>query len=140
MRVQPLKFSSTDAGLLIGEDLENVHIYGPGTLDGVGSACITLKRCKDVEIRNLNVQRGGDSAVLTEGCDGLLIDNINIHTDINGLHLSECHNVKVAACRIDAVRREYGRPVGGGEAIKVTGEENVTVQDCFLVNGGDTPQ
>ncbi|MCY3550919.1 MAG: alpha-glucuronidase family glycosyl hydrolase [Candidatus Poribacteria bacterium] len=139
-----LQFSSTDAGLLIGEDLENVKIYGPGPLDGTGNTCIVLKHCKDVEIRNLNVYRGDDSAVLAAGCDGLLIDNVNIKTDNDGLHFSECHNVTVAASRIDTVRREYGRPIGGGEAIKVDGKalpsESITVQDCFLVNGVDTLQ
>ena len=132
-----LQFSSTDAGLLIGEDLENVKIYGPGTLDGTGSTCIVLKHCKDVEIRNLNVYRGGDSAVLAEGCDGLLIDNTNIQTDSDGINFSECDNVRVADCRIDAVRREYGRPIGGGEAIKVDGKvlpsASITIQDCFLL-------
>ncbi len=139
-----LQFSFPDAGLLIGEDLENVKIYGPGTLDGMGNACITLKRCKNVEIRNLSVYRGGDSAVLAEGCDGLLIDNTNIQTDSDGINFSECGNVTVAACRINAVHREYGRPIGGGEAIKVDGKalpsESITVQDCFLVNAGDTLQ
>ena len=139
-----LKFSFPDADLLIGESLENVKIYGPGTLDGAGSACITLKRCENVEIRNLNVYRGGDSTILAEGCDGLLVDNIHIRTDSDGLRLSGSHNVTVADCHIDTVRREYGRPVGGGEAIKIDGEalpsESITVQDCFLVNGGDTLQ
>ena len=105
---------------------------------GKGNTCITLKRCKNVEVRNLNVHRGGDSAVLAEGCDGLLVDNVDIRTDGNGLYLSECQNVTIAYCRINVVRREYGRPIGGGEAIKVDGEtlssENITVQDCFLVN------
>lgn len=135
-----LKFSypNADTSLLVGEDLKSIKIYGPGTLDGTGSTCIALKRCKNVEIRNLNVYRGGDSAILAEGCDGLLIDNVDIRTGSDGLNLSECHNVTVADCRIDAVRREYGRPVGGGAAIKVSGEgpssENITVQNCFLVN------
>ena len=139
-----LQFSFSDAGLLIGEDLENVKIYGPGTLDGMGNACITLKRCKNVEIRNLSVYRGGDSAILAESCNGLLIDNTNIQTDSDGINFSECDNVTIADCRIDAVRREYGRPIGGGEAIKVDGKalpsESITVQDCFLVNGVDTLQ
>lgn len=140
------KFSSpeTDASLLVGIDLENVKIYGPGFLDGRNNTCITLKRCKNVEIRNLNVHRGGDSAILSEGCDGLLVDNIDIRTGGNGLHLSGCQNVTIAHSRIDAVRRESGRPIGGGEAIKVHGEtppsENITVQDCFLVNGRDPRQ
>ena len=135
-----LKFSASDADvpLLVGEDLENVKIYGPGTLDGTGSTCIALKRCKNVEIRNLNVYRGGDSAILAESCDGLLIDNADIQTGNDGLNLSECYNVTVAACRIDAVHREYGRPMGGGAAIKISGEglssENTTIQNCFLLN------
>ena len=62
-------FANADASLLVGEDLENVKIYGPGTLDGAGNVCITLKHCKNVEIRNLKVYRGGDSAILSEDCD-----------------------------------------------------------------------
>ena len=135
-----LKFSASDADvpLLVGKDLENVKIYGPGTLDGAGSTCVALKRCKNVHIRNLNVYRGGDAAILAEGCDGLLIDNVDIRTDSDGLNFSECRNVTVDNCRIDAVHREYGRPVGGGEAIKVDSgvlsSENITVQNCFLAN------
>ena len=135
-----LKFSypNTDIALLVGSELERVKIYGPGTLDGTGNTCIALKRTKNVEIRNLNVYRGGGSAILSENCDGMLIDNVDIRTDNDGLTLSESHNVTVTDCRIDAVHRKYGRHVGGGEAIKVSGEEhssrNITVQDCFFAN------
>ena len=135
-----LKFSypNADIALLVGSELESVKIYGPGTLDGTGNTCIALKRTKNVEIRNLNVYRGGDSAILSENCDGTLIDNVDIRTNNDGLTLSESHNVTVTDCRIDAVHREYGRPIGGGEAIKVSREEhssgNITIQDCFLAN------
>ena len=135
-----LKFSypNADVAMLVGSQLESVKIYGPGTLDGAGNTCIALKRTKNVEIRNLNVYRGGDSAILSENCDGTLIDNVDIRTDNDGLTLSESHNVTVTDCRIDAVHREYGRRVGGGEAIKVSREElssgNITVQDCFFAN------
>ncbi len=141
-----LEFSFPDAetALLVGRDLENVKIYGPGTLDGMGNVCVDLKGCENAEIRNLNVYNGGNSAILAEGCEGLLIDNVDIQTNGDGLNLSECLYVAVADCRIDAVRREYGRPIGGGEAIKVDGEilpsVNVIVEDCFLLNGGDPVQ
>ena len=142
--VLKFSFSDTDVSLLIGEDLENVKIYGPGTLDGAGSTCIALRGCRNVEIRNLSVYRGGNSAILAASCDELLVDNLDIRTNVNGINFSECSNVKVADCRIDAVHREYGRPIGGGAAIKADGEvlssENVTVQDCFLVNGEDILQ
>ncbi len=137
-------FVEADMPLFVGTDLEDVKIYGPGSLDGKGNTCITLKHCKNVEIRNLNIHSGGDSAVLAEGCDGLLVDNVNIQTGRNGLYLSEYQNVTIAYCRIDAVHREYGRPIGGGAAIKVDGDthssENITVEDCFLINGTDTFQ
>ena len=135
-----LKFSypNADVAMLVGSELESVKIYGPGTLDGAGNTCIALKRTKNVEIRNLNVYRGGDSAILSENCDGTLIDNVDIQTDNDGLTLSESHNVTVTDCRIDAVHREYGRRVGGGQAIKVSGAErssgNIIVQDCFFAN------
>ncbi|RKU06179.1 hypothetical protein C6503_26540 [Candidatus Poribacteria bacterium] len=131
----------TNAALLVGENLENVNIYGPGTLDGRGNNGITLQHCQNVEIRNLNVYNGDDAAVLTKRCDGVLIDNVNIRTDQDGLNLSECRNVAVSDCRIDAVDREYGRPIGGGAAIKFDGEvsssDNIAIQNCFLVSGAD---
>ena len=131
----------TDTALLLGENLENVKVYGPGALDGVGNNGITLQRCNNVEVRNLNVHNGGNHAILAMDCDGVLLDNIGIQTKQDGVNLAECRNVTVSDCRIDAVHREYGRPVGGGEAIKLDGKtltsENITVQNCFLVNGAD---
>ena len=113
-----------DASLLVAKDLENVKIYGPGTLDGSaltrssnvpkgrGDKGIALKRCKNVEIRNLNIYKGGHYAILATGCDGLLVDNVDIRTDRDGLNLSQCRNVTVTDSRIDSVRRESGRPAG----------------------------
>ncbi|MCY3742236.1 MAG: alpha-glucuronidase family glycosyl hydrolase [Candidatus Poribacteria bacterium] len=129
-----------DAVLLIGENLENVNIYGPGTLNGIGNNAITLRHCKNVKIRNLNVHNGGNAAIFATDCDGVMVDNINIRTNQDGLNLSECRNVTVSDCRIDTGQREYGRPIGGGTAIKFDGQvsssDNITVQNCFLANGG----
>ena len=132
--------TDADAALLVGKNLENVNIYGPGTLDGKSKNGITLQHCQNVEIRNLNVYNGSNAAIFLTNCDGVLIDNSDIRTDQDGLNLSECRNVTVSDCRIDAVQRVYGRPVGGGTAIKFDGKasssDNITVQNCFLVNGG----
>ena len=132
---------NTDAALLVGENLENVNIYGPGSVDGVGNNGIALQHCKNVEIRNLNIHNGGNAAIFVTDCDDVLVDNIDIRTDRDGISISECRDVTVSDCRIDAVHREYGRPIGGGEAIKVDGKvltsENITIQNCLLVNGGN---
>ena len=110
-----------DAALLVGENLENVNIYGPGTLDGTGNNGITLRHCKNVEIRNLNVHNGGDYCGLSSrvAMTMYLIDNVNIRTDQDGLDLSKCRNVTVSDSRIDAVQRVYGRPVAWRDRNKI---------------------
>ena len=150
-----------EASLISGKNLENVKIYGPGTLDasaltrsgkvpeGTGGKGIALKQCKNVEIRNLNIREGGHCAILATGCEDMLIDNVTIKTSRDGINLSQCRNVEVANCHIDAVRYEDGYPAGGGGAIKFGGDlslgeaqlsENITVRNCFLTGGYNTIQ
>jgi len=150
-----------EASLIWGKNLDNVRIYGPGTLDGsaltrsstvpkgTGDKGIALKLCKHVEIRNLNIREGGHYAILATGCDGMLIDNVTIKTSRDGLNLSQCRNVEVANCHIDSVRYEDGYPAGGDDSIKFGSDlslgkarpsENITVRNCFLASGCNTLQ
>ena len=150
-----------EASLIWGKNLENVKIYGPGTLDGsaltrsskvakgTGDKGIALKLCKNVEIRNLNIKKGGHYAILATGCENVLVDNVTIKTDRDGLNLSQCKNVLVAYCHINAVRYEDGRPAGGDDAIKFGSDlslgkarpcENITVKNCYLASGCNTLQ
>jgi len=138
-----------------------VKIYGPGVLDGsaltrsskvpkgTGDKGIALKLCKNVEIRNLNIREGGHYAILATGCEDMLIDNVNIKTNRDGLNLSQCRNVDVLNCHIDAVRYEDGHPAGGDDAIKFGSDlslgtarpsENMTVRNCYLASGCNTLQ
>jgi len=144
------------ASLIWGENLENVKIYGPGTLDGsaltrsskvpkgTGDKCIALKLCQNVEIRNLNIQQGGHYAILATGCEDVVIDNVTINTSRDGLNLSGCRNVVVSNCHIDAVRYHDGYPAGGDDAIKLGSDlslgkalpsENIIVRNCYLASG-----
>jgi len=145
-----------EASLIWGKNLKNVKIYGPGTLDGsaltrsskvqkgTGDKGIALKLCKTVEIRNLNIREGGHYAILATGCEDLLIDNVTIKTSRDGVNLSQCSNVEVAHCHIDAVRYHDGYPAGGDDAIKLGSDlslgkarssENITVRNCYLASG-----
>jgi polygalacturonase len=150
-----------EASLIWGKNLENVKIYGPGTLDGTaltrssnvpkgtGDKCIALKLCKNVEIRNLNIREGGHYALLATGCEGMLIDDVAIKTSRDGINLSQCKDVKIVHCHIDAVRYEDGYPAGGDDAIKLGSDlslgnalpsENIIVHNCFLASGCNTLQ
>ena len=149
------------ASLIWGKNLENVKIYGPGTLDGsaltrsskvpkgTGDKGIALKLCKNIEIRNLNIREGGHYAILATGCENMLIDNVTIKTSRDGLNLSQCKDIQVVHCHIDAVRYEDGYPAGGDDAIKLGSDlslgkarpsENITVRNCFLASGCNTLQ
>jgi polygalacturonase len=149
------------ASLIWGENLRNVRILGPGTLDGAaltrsskvkkgtGDKGIALKLCKNIEIRNLNIRQGGHYAILATSCEDMLIDNVTIKTSRDGLNLSQCKNVQVVHCHIDAVRYEDGHPVGGDDAIKLGSDlslgkakpsENITIRNCFLASGCNTLQ
>ncbi len=144
------------ASLLWGENLENVKVLGPGTLDGssltrsskvpagVGDKAIALKSCRGVEIRNLNIEQGGHYAILASGCTDVLIDNVTINSGRDGLDLMQCRNVVVSNCHINTVRYEDGRPAGGDDAIKLGSDlslgevlpsENITIRNCMLAGG-----
>jgi polygalacturonase len=144
------------ASLLWGENLENVKIYGPGTLDGTaltksstvpegtGDKGIALKMCRGVEIRNLNIKKGGHYAIIATGCEDMLIDNVMIDTDRDGINICQSRNVTISGCHINAVRYEDGRRAGGDDAIKLGSDlslgkaqpcENITVKDCYLASG-----
>ena len=149
------------ASLIWGKNLKNVKIFGPGTLDGsaltrsskvpkgTGDKAVALKLCSNVEIRNLNIREGGHYAILATGCQNMIIDNVNIKTSRDGLNLSQCRDVEVVHCHIDAVRYEDGYPAGGDDAIKLGSDlslgkaqssENITVKNCFLASGCNTLQ
>jgi polygalacturonase len=93
-----------EASLIWGKNLENVNIYGPGTLDGsslttsskvpdgIGDKAIALMLCKNVEIRNLNIREGGHYAILFTGSTDVLVDNVNIKTRRDGIDLMQCCN------------------------------------------------
>ncbi|MHC4727518.1 MAG: glycoside hydrolase family 28 protein, partial [Planctomycetota bacterium] len=116
---------------------------------GTGDKGIALKLCKNIEIRNLNIREGGHYAILATGCEDMLIDNVTIKTSRDGLNLSQCKNVQVVHCHINAVRFEDGYPAGGDDAVKLGSDlslgkarpsENITVRSCFLASGCNTLQ
>jgi len=145
-----------EASLIWGKNLENVRILGPGALDGsaltrsskvekgTGDKAIALKLCKNIEIRNLNIRKGGHYAILATGCMDMLIDNVDIKTDRDGINLSQCSNVVISNCHVDAVRYENGKPAGGDDAIKLGSDlslgealesKNITIKNCYLASG-----
>jgi Pectate lyase superfamily protein/Right handed beta helix region len=152
--------------LIWGENLTNVSITGPGTINGgglvrddelldemcgfskwsptnrtpqvetnfppsrLGNKAIALKLCRNVLLRDITIFHGGHFAVLVTGCDNLMVDNVTMDTDRDGIDIDCCRNGTVSNCRINSPRDD-------GLCLKSTFAlgrnvitENVTIANC----------
>jgi len=140
--------------LIWGENLMDVGILGPGTIDGAGlwrglspplgpasgprpgDKAIALKRSRDVTFRDLTIYRAGHFAILATGVDNLTIDHLTIDTNRDGIDIDACKNVHVSNVSVNTpnddalvLKSSYAL----GEA-RLT--ENVTITNS-MVSGYD---
>jgi polygalacturonase len=134
--------------LIWGENLANVSITGPGSIDGKGldrddnprqgrgNKAIGLKLCRNVILRDISLLRCGHFAVLASGVDNFTIDNLKIDTNRTGIVIDGCRNVRASNCTINS-------PNDDALAIKssyalgfLRAAENITVTNC-QVSGYD---
>ena len=101
-------------------------------MNGLGNKAIALKKCRNVVLRDFTILNGGHFAVLATGVDGLLIDNLAIDTDRDGIDLDCVRNARIANCRVNSpnddaivLKSSYalGTPI-------VT--EDVVIEDCSV--------
>jgi polygalacturonase len=128
--------------LIWGENLENVTIYGPGTIYGkgltregphrapVGNKAIALKLCRNVILKDFTILYGGHFAILATGVDNLTIDNLKIDTNRDGIDIDCCRNVRLSNCTVnspwdDAICLKSSYALGYARAT-----ENVTITNC----------
>ena len=134
--------------LMWGEDLQNVtidgpgEIYGKGLVDGLGdrapkiegtaNKAIALKNCRNVNIRDITLRHCGWFALLLTGVDNLLLDNLKIDTNRDGIDIDCCRNVRVSNCSVNT-------PIDDGICLKSSyalnqarATENVTISNCFV--------
>lgn len=139
--------------LLWGEGLHDISIYGPGRIwgkgltrsndpksqnpalrrtSGVGNKTISLKNCRNVQLRNFQILQGGWFGILATGVDNLLIDGLTIDTNRDGMDIDCCRNVQVANCAInspwdDAIVPKSSYALGYARAT-----ENLTITNCYV--------
>ncbi len=142
--------------LIWGEGLHDVSIYGPGRIwgrgltrsndpksqnpanrrtSGVGNKAISLKNCRNVQLRNFQILQGGWFGILATGVDNLLIDGLTIDTNRDGMDIDCCRNVQVANCAInspwdDAIVPKSSYALGYARAT-----ENLTITNCYRDRG-----
>jgi hypothetical protein len=141
--------------LVRGVDVEDVAITGPGTIDGAGlwkglypplgpaptgespgNKAIALKRARNVTLRDFTIFRGGHFGILATGVDNLVIDNLRIDTNRDGIDIDACRNVRISNVSVnspndDAIVLKSSYALGEP---RIT--ENVTITNS-LVSGYD---
>jgi polygalacturonase len=131
--------------LIWGENLENISIIGPGLIHGkgltrglgdlplvgsVGNKAISLKNCRNVNLRDISMLICGHFAILATGVDNFTIDNLKIDTNRDGIDIDCCRNVRVSNCSVnspwdDAIVLKSSFGLGFARAT-----ENVTIVNC----------
>jgi len=131
----------TERSLIYGEELDNVGLHGPGTIDGRGGAfkgpykvrpyLIRLVGCRNVAVTELTIR---DSPMWVQhylACDDVLIHGITVHSRANanndGIDIDCCQRVVISDSNISS----------GDDAIvlKSTSSRptrNVAITNCVL--------
>lgn len=63
---------------------------------------IALKWCKNVFIKDITIFNGGWFGILVTGCDDMVIDNLTIDTNRDGIDIDCCKNVVVKNCKVNS--------------------------------------
>ncbi len=136
--------------LIVGENLHDISITGPGRIWGKGltredlkeknpgtaNKALSLKRCRNVILKDFTIFYGGWFGFLLTAVDNATIDNIKMDTNRDGIDLISSKNVHISNCSINAP---------GDDAIVLKSDyalnspratENITITSC-QVSGYD---
>ena len=135
--------------LIVGEEIHDFSILGPGLIwgkglsrgtrggpraedPGVGNKSISLKNCHNVNLRDFSILHGGHFGILATGVDNFTVDNLKIDTNRDGIDIDCCRNVRVSNCSVNSpwddgicLKSSYG--LGYARAT-----EMVTITNCLL--------
>jgi len=137
--------------LIWGEDIHDFSILGPGTIwgkglsrgwkandgptaetPGVANKAIALKNCHNVNLRDFTILHGGHFGILATGVDNLVIDNLVIDTNRDGIDIDCCRNVRVSNCSVNSPYDDGICPKSSFALGYARATEFVTISDCFV--------
>ncbi len=91
---------------------------------------ISLKLCKNVVIRDITILKGGWFAIIVTGCDDVLMENLTIDTNRDGIDIDCCHNVMVRNCRVNSPDDDAICPKSSHALGYPRLTENLTITNC----------
>ncbi len=126
-------------GLIIGEDLDDVTLAGPGVIDGNrvfdptgeekmrGPHTLVFVNCRRFHIRDLTVIDAANYAIFFQISDDVEIRNVKFVGGWDGIHWRGaperwCHNVTITGCQFYT----------GDDAIAGRYWDNTVINDCVI--------
>jgi len=136
--------------LIWGENLQNVTIHGPGTIDGQGlvsggskesaplqgNKAIALKLCRNVGIYDVTIVNGGHFCILPTGVDNFRIDGLVIDTNRDGIDIDCCKNVRISNTVVNSPNDDAIVLKSSYALNQARATENVYIDNC-MVSGYD---
>lgn len=131
--------SNWHRALILGDDIENAGIVGPGVIDGHkvfdpqgeermrGPHTVILGNSRNLVFRDVTVRDSANYAFLLEFCQQVEFQNLRITGGWDGIHFRgwpgrSCRNVTITACQIYT----------GDDAIAGRYWENVVISGCII--------
>lgn len=108
---------------------------------------IALKWCKNVLIKDITIFNGGWFGILATGCDNMVIDNLTIDTNRDGIDIDCCKNVIVKNCKVNSPYDDAICPKSSFALGEKRLTENLLITNCevsgyeigTLLNGKKIP-
>ncbi len=99
---------------------------------GVANKAVALKNCHNVQLRDFSILKGGHFGLLLTGVDNLIIDNLTIDTDRDGMDIDCCQNVRVSNCTVNSPWDDGICPKSSYALGYARATRNVTIANCFV--------
>ena len=130
--------------LIYAANVDHTGIIGPGRIEGNramaapqnprGAVVLEPISCNDVHWEGFTVTQGGNWATHPTYCSEVVIKNLNIVGDRDGIDIDSCKDVRIEGCDIntgdDCISLKSGRGLNGARVGKPT--EDVLISGCTL--------
>ena len=130
--------------LIYSANVDQTGIIGPGRIEGNpavaapqnprGALVLEPISCNDVRWEGFTVTQGGNWATHPTYCTDVVIKDVTITGNRDGIDIDSCKNVRIEGCDIntgdDCISLKSGRGLNGARIGKPT--ENVTISNCTM--------
>ena len=130
--------------LIYSANVDHTGIVGPGRVEGNpavaapqnprGVVVLEPISCNDVRWDGFTVTQGGNWATHPTYCTGVVIKNVTIRGNRDGIDVDSCKNVRIEGCDIDtgddSISLKSGRGMNGARLGRPT--EDVLITKCTL--------